>query len=74
MIPQGKHECVRQSYEERCPAETRWAVARMLHKASIDAQEWTTVYEDNSRKIQARGEERRAIDSSTGKIIIEYSL
>jgi len=46
----------------------------MLHKASMDAHEWTTVYEDNSRKIQARGEERRAIDSSTGKIIIEYSL
>jgi hypothetical protein len=74
MIPQEKHECVKQSYEERCPTETRRAVITMLHKASIDAQEWTTVYEDNSRKIQARGEERRAIDSSTGKIIIEYSL
>jgi len=46
----------------------------MLQKASMGAQEWTTIYEDNSRKIQARGEARRAIDSSTGKIIIEYSL
>ena len=38
----------------------------------IDEVEWVTVYEDNSRKIQACGEKRRAIDSSTGKIIIEY--
>ena len=74
MIPQEKHECVKQSYEERCPAETHRAVTTMLQKASMGAQEWTTIYEDNSRKIQARGEARRAIDSSTGKIIIEYSL
>ena len=46
----------------------------MLHRDPTDAPEWTTVYEDDSRKIQARGEERRAIDSITGKIIIEYRL
>jgi hypothetical protein len=46
----------------------------MLHESLTDAREWTTIYEDSSRKIQARGEERRAIDSSTGNIIIEYRL
>ena len=46
----------------------------MLYRAPADVQEWMTVYEDNSRKIQAFGEERRAIDSITGKIIIEYRL
>jgi hypothetical protein len=39
-----------------------------------DPQEWKTVYEDEMRKIQARGDERRAIATSTGKIIIEYDL
>jgi len=46
----------------------------MLHRDGVRAQEWKTVYEDDSRKIQARGDERRAIDAGTGKIIIEYSF
>lgn len=46
----------------------------MLHKDDTDAQEWKTVYQDEVRKIQARGDERRAIDASTGKVIIEYDL
>jgi len=49
-------------------------VTRMRRKDDTDAQEWTTVYEDEMRKIQARGDERRAIVTSTGKIIIEYDL
>jgi len=52
----------------------RKTVIRMLHKDDTNAQEWKTVYEDEIRKIQARGDERRAIDASTGKIIIEYDL
>jgi hypothetical protein len=47
---------------------------RMLHKDDMDAQEWKTVYEDELRKIQARGDERRAIEASTGKVITEYSF
>ena len=69
-----KHECVKQGYEEQRLTEIRRVVIAMLHRAPTDLQEWTTVYEDDSRKIQARGEERRAIDSITGKIIIEYRL
>ena len=46
----------------------------MLERILTDAHEWTTVYEDDSRKILARGEERRAIDSTTGETIIEYRL
>lgn len=52
----------------------RKTVTRMLHKDDTNAQEWKTVYEDEIRKILARGDERRAIDASTGKIIIEYDL
>lgn len=37
-------------------------------------EEWTTVCEDDIRKIQARGDERRAIDLSTGKVIAEYKV
>ena len=46
----------------------------MHHRDGVRAQEWKTVYEDGSRKIEARGDERRAIDASTGKIIIEYNF
>jgi hypothetical protein len=46
----------------------------MLHRADAHAGDWKTVYEDADRKIQARGRERRAIDATTGKIIIEYSV
>jgi len=37
-------------------------------------EEWTTVYEDDIRKIQAREDERRAIYLSTGETIIEYKF
>jgi len=74
MISKKKHECVKQTYEEHCVTQTRRAAITMLHRAPTNAQEWTTIYEDSRRKIQARGEKRRAIDSSTGKIILEYSL
>lgn len=46
----------------------------MLDRAAADARQWKTVYEDVERKIQARGDERRAIDASTGEIIIEYNV
>jgi hypothetical protein len=46
----------------------------MVDKVAADARQWKTVYEDVERKIQARGDERRAIDSSTGEIIIEYKV
>jgi hypothetical protein len=49
-------------------------VIAMLRRVPADVHDWTTVYEDDSRRILARGEERRAIDSITGKIIIEYRL
>jgi hypothetical protein len=52
----------------------RKTVTRMQSKNDTDPQEWKTVYEDEIRKIQARGPERRAIATSTGKIIIEYDL
>jgi len=52
----------------------RKTVTRMRSKDDTNAQEWKTVYEDEIRKIQARGDERRAIVNSTGKIIIEYDL
>lgn len=52
----------------------RKTVTRMLHKDDTNAQEWKTVYEDEIRKILARGDERRAIDASTDEIIIEYDL
>ncbi len=46
----------------------------MFHKAGADVQKWETVYEDADRKIEARGDERRAVDASTGKIIAEYNV
>jgi hypothetical protein len=46
----------------------------MLHRDGVRAEEWKTVYEDGRRKMQARGDERRAIDAGTGKIIIEYNF
>jgi hypothetical protein len=52
----------------------RKPVLRMLHKDDTDVQEWKTVYEDELRKIQARENERRAIEASTGKVITEYSF
>ena len=52
----------------------RKTVTRMHSKNDMDAQEWKTVYEDEFRKIEARGDERRVVVNSTGKIIIEYDL
>lgn len=46
----------------------------MHTKVNIDTQEWKTVYEDSKRKILACGDERRAVDASTGKIITEYRV
>jgi len=46
----------------------------MLANVGTDAQDWKTVYEDSNRKILARGDERRAVDASTGKIITEYRV
>ena len=52
----------------------RRAVIGMLHRDGVRAQEWKTVYEGGSRKVEARGDEKRAIDANTGKIIIEYNF
>ena len=46
----------------------------MPDRTRADLKEWKTVYEDLKRKIQARGNERRAVDASTGEIIIEYNV
>jgi hypothetical protein len=59
---------------EQLKIANRTTVIRMLRKADTDPQEWKTIYEDETRKIQARGDERRAIATKTGKIIIEYDL
>jgi hypothetical protein len=60
---------------EEPPRYYGWkTVIWMVDKAAADVRQWKTVYEDVERKIQARGDERRAIDASTGEIIIEYKV
>jgi len=49
-------------------------VILMPDGAAADSKEWRTIYEDVERKIQARGDQRRAIDASTGEIIVEYTV
>ena len=52
----------------------RKIVTMMLDRFDVDAHEWKTIYEDEFRKTQARGDQRRAVDASTGKIITEYAF
>jgi hypothetical protein len=59
---------------EQLKMNNQKTVTKVRHKDDMDAQEWKTIYEDDIRKIQARGDERRVIATSTGKIIIEYNL